>query len=414
MNIILFSQFYYPERIAAAFRATSNARLWSSIGHRVTVFTTFPNYPTGRIFEGYSPKLLSIEQDGQITVLRSKIKVVPNTSTLKRIINGSSFLIWGLVNILFQRKKIISDYDVVIGSSGIVFTGTLAWLFAKRQHIPFVFEIRDITFRQLIATGSAPESIKVKLMKRMELKLCKKAKAVVVVTNGFKDDLVAEGIEPEKIHVITNGAELYEEKMLHLETSKVAIGYFGTFGISQGIIEVIKTVEAAHKVISSLELLLVGEGAEKTKVDSYLAKKNYQFIRILPSMPLEQLESYYKQICLGIASLRNTPDFKNTIPSKIFQIMARGIPVLYIGCDGEAASILRTYNAGIVLTGSLEKNQESLQAFFQRDDWSQQLEEMGQNGQNAVNEHFDRSLLANHYAMVLENLALSKRKLIDN
>ena len=53
MRILYFSQFYKPENIAASFRATEHSRIWVRESHDVTVFTGWPNYPVGRLFDGY-------------------------------------------------------------------------------------------------------------------------------------------------------------------------------------------------------------------------------------------------------------------------------------------------------------------------------------------------------------------------
>jgi len=186
MKILFFSQFYSPESIAPSFRATENSKLWKSMGHDVTVFTGYPNYPIGKIFDGYDPKLLSEEVIDGVRVLRSKLVAKPNTSMIKRLQNALSYFVFGWTNTHFQKKKIRKDYDVVLGTSGIIFNALLAQMYASSIHVPFVFEIRDITYVQMQATGKAADSITVRSMKWLELRLCKRASKVVVVTNGFK------------------------------------------------------------------------------------------------------------------------------------------------------------------------------------------------------------------------------------
>ena len=186
MNILYFSQFYAPEAIAPAFRAVDNSRLWAEAGHNVTVFTGYPNYPTGKIFDGYDPKLLSEEEINGVRVLRSKLIAVPNTSIVNRLKNALSYYVYGRVNEIFHSRKIGKEYDVVLGTSGIIFNALLAYKFAKAHKIPFVFEIRDITYVQMQATGKDAGSKSVKGMKWLELMLCRKANKVVVVTTDLR------------------------------------------------------------------------------------------------------------------------------------------------------------------------------------------------------------------------------------
>ena len=85
MKILYFSQFYTPESIAPSFRATENSKLWKKMGYDDTVFTGYPNYPTGKIFDGYTPKLLTEEYIDEVRVLRNKLVAKPNTNMIKRL-----------------------------------------------------------------------------------------------------------------------------------------------------------------------------------------------------------------------------------------------------------------------------------------------------------------------------------------
>ena len=104
----------------------------------------------------------------------------------------------------------------------------------------------------------------------------------------------------------------------------------------------------------------------------------------------------------SVITLRKSENFRYTIPSKLFQVMGRGIAILFIGPDGESAEIIRKYNAGIALTGSKEEDLAKLQEFFSKEDWHKQLKLMGDNGRKAVEEHYSRTKLAEDYISVLD------------
>lgn len=403
MKIVLFSQFYKPETIAPAFRAADNAKLWCGEGHDVTVFTGYPNYPQGKIFDGYMPKLLSEEKDGKVRVLRSKLIAKPNTSLLNRIENALSFFLFALTNILFRQRKLKKDYDVVIGTSGTIFAAMAGCFFAKLHQIPFVFEIRDITYKQLIATGSSETSIKVKTMKKIELYLCKQAKKVVVVTNGFKYVLSSDGIPEDKIEVITNGVDInLSETPQESKNNRFILSYFGTLGISQNIADTLPYAQAISQLISDFSYLIIGEGAQKEQMIQICKRPEYSFVTMLPGMDMETLEEYYSKTQLSIVTLKKTTDFGYTIPSKLFQIMGRGKAVLFIGPEGEAAEIIRKYNAGIVLTKSFEEDLIALRSFFSDSDWEAKLNKMMNNGAQAARENFSRMELARKYLAILK------------
>ena len=403
MKILYFSQFYTPESIAPSFRATENSKIWKNLGHDVTVFTGYPNYPTGKIFEGYIPKLLTKEKINNVNVFRSKLIAKPNTSIVCRLENALSYFFFGVVNICFNQKKIGKDYDIVLGTSGVIFNALLAYIFAKMRSIPFIFEIRDITYVQMQATGKREKSLAVRGMKWLELFLCKKAKKVVVVTNGFKKILVDEGIKENKIDVITNGVDVKKSQGMYSSDKPFVLSYFGTLGISQNIMDTFKYAESISKNTDDFQYLIIGEGAQKQEIENL--SRNKSFIKMLPGMPAEELESYYCDTQMSIITLRKSDNFKYTIPSKLFQIMGRGIAVLFIGPDGETAEIIRKFNAGIVLTNqTIEEDIVQLESFFNTADWKEQLYIMGNNGRKAVEKYYTRSKLAEKYLEVMESV----------
>lgn len=402
MKIIYFSQFFIPESIAPAFRAWDNSRIWSLMGHKVTIFTGYPNYPIGRIFKGYTVKMIDEEKIDGVRVLRSKLIAKPNSSIINRLENAFSFFVFGLVNLLFNRKKIHNNYDVVLGTSGVIFTGLLAYIFAKLIKSPFIFELRDITYRQLIATGREKSSISVRMMRKLELFLCQKAKYVVVVTTGFKKILIEDGICANKIFVITNGVDVEIEYEHKLSNKNFVLSYFGTLGISQNIIDTFPYATAISKWCQQYKYIIIGEGAQREEVQKELEKKQYPYITLLPGMSVEDLESYYKDTDLSVITLRKSDDFKYTLPSKLFQVMGRGIAVLFIGPEGEASSIIKKYNAGLTLTGTFDEDFKKLETFFSCPDWKDKLYRMGQNGAAAVKKYYSRKKLALDYINVLE------------
>lgn len=405
MKILYFSQFYTPESIAAAFRAGDNARIWSENGHDVTVFTGYPNYPAGRIFDGYDAKLFREERIGNVRVLRSKLVAKPNTSMLNRLQNALSFFFFGLVNICFNGRKIGSGFDVVLGTSGVIFSALLGWLYAFFHRLPFVFEIRDITYRQMIATGKGEKSLSVKLMRWLELFLCKRAAKVVVVTNGFREILASDGIPAEKIEVITNGVDVKPVSFSPQAERELTLSYFGTLGISQNIPDTFPYAEEMAKLCESFTYLIIGEGAQRGQIEEAIQTGQHSFIELLPGMPAKELEPYYRRSRLSLVVLKKSSDFRYTLPSKLFQVMGRGIAVLFIGPDGEAAEIIRQFNAGIALTGTREEDLTALRSFFAAPDWRQRLEEMGQNGAAAARAHYSRTSLALRYIQLLTECA---------
>lgn len=408
-SILYISQFYPPESIAAAFRAYDHASIWANNGQSVTILTAWPNYPKGQIFDGYETRLLAKTDNNGITIFRSKIKAIPNRSLIGRIVNGSSFLFYGIVNSLFNKKRIGKDYDIVLASTGTIFAGYVGLVYSKLIKVPLVVEFRDITFEQMVATGTPRNSWKVRLMKFLELHLAHKANHIVVLTSGFKDKFTENKIPESKITVIPNGADIKEMKHVH-NNEKINLGYFGTMGISQDVPYTLQIAQFIREVTDNeIDYLLIGEGAAKNELAEIIDNNTMEFVTLLPGMPKEELEKYYSNCDFTFVSLQRADEFKATIPSKIFQSLARGVPVIFVGPDGEAAEIIRNSNTGLVLSGSDEDNERMIRGFFD-DDWRKKLDVMRKNAFKLIELEYSRSLLANRMLEVLINNSKAKEQ----
>jgi len=405
MKVIYFTQFYPPESIAAAFRAHEHARYWSKGNNTITVFTGYPNYPTGRVFDGYQISSLEQTEDEKVCLLRSRIIAMSNKSFLGRIVNGLSFSFFGMMNSFLRKETVGTNYDVVFASSGPIFTVLLGSHFAKRNRLPLVVEFRDLSYAQLVATGASEDSFRVRLMKKLEVNAAKKADRVIALTHGFKSLLEEAGVSGEKIFVVPNGADPHPVVKTESYDNDVRFGYFGTMGLSQdvhGTLDLISSLANLPEI--EVTYTLIGEGAERETIEQELADGKYCFASLLHGLPQNELEKYYGECDFTIVSLRNSDSFAATIPSKIFQSFARGVPVIFIGPEGEAANLIREADAGVVLCGSPEENEAKLKEFFLNGNYHDNLKAMGNNAIKLVEESFSREKLANQVLHVLEGL----------
>lgn len=406
-RILFFSQFYAPESIAPAFRATEHAERWVAEGADVTVFTSWPNYPTGRLFDGYEMEQLGEEEIGGVRIFRSGSSLHPNTSLLKRVHSGLSLVANGLRN-LGRRSPVGSAYDVCLVTCGTVFFAWLGVHWARRNGVPYVIEFRDLTWRQLMATGSTRDDPKVRAMRRLELSFCRRAARVVVLTEGFKRDLVAEGVPVHSIDVVPNGADLVD--CSHSFRAPLRLGYFGTIGLSQDVPRTLRYVAvlATKGLISSYTV--VGEGAARSEAESAASSCPDGLVTFLDGMPKDDLEALYASVDMTIVSLRKDSSFDGTVPSKIFQSLARGVPVLYIGPEGDAAEVVRASGGGVALCGDEKNDLSDLETFASRLDLPDVLEVMSSSAISYMEANRTRGRMADRLLAVLEDVATQNKE----
>lgn len=412
MKILHFSQYYYPESTAGAFGAYDNTKTWARMGSDVTVFTAYPNHPKGKIYDGYNNKLISNEVIDGVKVIRSKLIIKESKSYLNKLINTLSFFFFGIINFLINNRKIGKGFDVVTAADGPIFSTLLGYLYATIHRIPFVFEIRDLTWLQLIALGKPVNAISVVFLKKIELRLSKKANRIIAITQGFKDVLVNEGIDEKKIHVITNGvdADGLSKRVYEKKDEPFVMGYYGVLGLTQNVTKTFPYADEIIKHVPRLKYLIIGEGAHRNKIAETIKERKDDSIELLPGMSPKELEKYYLETTFGVATLEKSEQFKYTIPSKVFQIMARGVAVMFIGPDGEAANIIEKNNAGIILTGGIEEDLRKLDDFFGDQNWYEKIRIMGGNAYRTIRDNYSRTMLAEKYYSILMEISNEKKR----
>ena len=148
MHILFLTDNFPPEVNAPASRTFEHCREWVRAGRRVTVVTCAPNFPGGKVYEGYRNRLWQTEMMDGIRVVRVWSYITANEGFLKRILDYVSFMIAAVAASPFIRRV-----DVVVGTSPHFFTVCGACVVSRMRRIPFVFELRDIWPESIKAVG---------------------------------------------------------------------------------------------------------------------------------------------------------------------------------------------------------------------------------------------------------------------
>jgi len=350
MHILFLTDNFPPECNAPAIRTYEHAVRWIQAGHTVTVVTCFPNFPSGKLFEGYRNQWFARESMHGINVVRVKSYMTANERFVRRTLDYVSFMITGAVAACFVRKP-----DVIIATSPQFFCGVAGMLVSAVRRKPFVLEVRDIWPASIVALGVMKESLSIRILERLEKLLYRRATSIVVVTNVFKDEIARSVSDPDKISVVLNGVDKTmfkpQPKPTHLVEQyalkdKFVVGYIGTHGLAHDLFNVVKAIEALqHR--EDIVFIFVGAGAERKKIEALVADKQLKQVRMIPLQPRELMPDYLALCNLSLIPLRDAPLFATVIPSKLFESMAMGIPVLMAIPQGEATGIVESSQCGI-------------------------------------------------------------------
>jgi glycosyltransferase involved in cell wall biosynthesis len=348
VHILFLTDNFPPEVNAPASRTFEHCRQWVKAGHRVTVITCAPNFPKGKVFDGYKNRLWQRERMEGIDVIRVWSYITANEGFSRRVLDYLSFMLSAIVVGPWVR-----DVDVIVGTSPQFFTACAAYVVSRLKGVPYVFELRDLWPESIKAVGAMKDSRAIRMLERLELFLYRKSAAVVSVTESFKKVLVRRGIPAEKIHVVTNGVDVSQFRprpkdreltaRLGLEGKFVA-GYIGTHGMAHALETLIEAAERLQD--RGFAFIFLGDGARKQALRELAESKGLKNVVFVDSVPKADVARYWSLLDVSVIHLRKTELFTTVIPSKLFECMGMGIPVLH-GVEGESADIVRDTGVGI-------------------------------------------------------------------
>jgi glycosyltransferase involved in cell wall biosynthesis len=353
MHILFLTDNFPPEVNAPASRTFEHCHEWVKAGHTVTVITCAPNFPKGKVFDGYRNRFWQSEKMAGIRVIRVWSYITANEGFVKRILDYQSCMVTATLASLFVR-----GVNVVIGTSPQFFTVCAAYVVSRLKWVPFVFELRDLWPESIKAVGAMKESAAIRALERLELFLYRKAARIVSVTHSFKKTLVARGVDGDKIAVVTNGVDMSRFKPMPKDADlvrelglegKFVAGYVGTHGMAHHLETLL---DAAGMVQNqpggeAFHFILLGDGARKQALQDEAARRGLDNVTFIDSVTKDLVARYWSLLDVSVIHLRKTELFTTVIPSKLFECMGMGLPVLH-GVAGESADIVREEGVGTV------------------------------------------------------------------
>ena len=348
MRILLVGDTYLPERAAGAVRASELAKRWAAQGHPVTIVTGNPHYPTGKIFDGYPNRLLARDEVNGVPLLRVFTLPYTRGSVIKRIANQ---ILFAFMPALLDRA---GPADVVVASSPPLTIGVSGWLMARRRGVPFVFDVRDLYPEAARAYGVLGSGVVYDLFKALERFIYKRASRVVVASRFWSEMMQRDGLAPDKIEVIRNGAntdyfrpEPPDEDVrtrYGIPDNRFLFGYVGLMGRAHGATVIIDAATRL-KSVEQIHFLIVGEGSDREAMERGARAAGLENVTFAPSVPAAEVPRLLNACDGGVATLRAVEFTKGAIPVKLFEMMACGLPVVLAGW-GESEEILQASGGG--------------------------------------------------------------------
>jgi glycosyltransferase involved in cell wall biosynthesis len=419
MRILFFSHYFPPEVNAPANRTHEHCREWAAAGHEVHVITCTPSHPHGRPFAGYEASSFRrlfrgvprpYERIDGIHVHRVWTWLAPNRGVAWRVLNFLSFVPGALL-----RARRLGRFDVAVGTSPQFFCAVAAWLYARLRRTPWVFELRDLWPESIPAVGAMRRSRVLALLERLELRMYRDASAVACVTRAFAENLASRGIDRRRLHFVPNGivpafwrqgSREEGRAALGAADGEILVGYVGTIGMAHGLRTTLEAAAVLRDTHAHVKFVIVGDGAELPDLRAVAAAQGLTNVRFTGLLPRDRMPSVLAAIDIALVTLRPSDVFRTVLPSKMFEAMAAGRPVV-LAVDGEARATLERARAGVAVTpGHLGAFVSAIER-LSRD--AVERARMGEAGTAFVAAEFSRRVWAARYLDLLSSVRVDGR-----
>ena len=349
MRILFITHYFQPE--PNFFVGLPFAKELVRRGHEVEVLTGFPNYPGGKIYDGYHVRMLQRENLGGIPINRVPLYPSHDNSSIKRMLCYTSFAISASTIGVWATKKA----NVAYVSQGPMTVGLPACILKVLKGIPFVLHIQDLWPDSLLSTGMFKNRLGLKIVHAWCNFVYKRAAKIVAITPGMKQKLCERGVPEDKIEVIYNWCD--DSQICRTEPNgelaksfgmagRFNIVFAGNMGKAQALAPVLDAAQIVGMQQPVVQFVFIGGGVDVDSLKQKAIDLGLKNVLFLSRRPVSEIGAILSLADVLFVHLKKDPLFEITIPSKTQAYMAAGRPVL-IGVPGDATDLVTQANAGL-------------------------------------------------------------------
>jgi colanic acid biosynthesis glycosyl transferase WcaI len=402
MKIMIICQWFPPEYAPVGVMLKELAEDLTKSGYSVTVVTGFPNHPAGTVFEGYRKRLFFTERMDGIRVIRCYLYTSPRKTFLRRVANYFSFAATS-----FAAALVLQRQDLLFIVSPPLSNGLIALLLHRLKGLRFIFNVQDLYPDAAMSVGVIRNRLLIKILKRIELAIYRGAERVAVISEGFKENLLAKGVPDPKIRIIYNWLDACEIVPLprdnefaraHGLTGKFVILYSGTIGMISGAEIIIECAETL-KTYRDILFLFVGEGVAKEAISEKARSTGLDNIRFLAFQPRNILSQVQSSADVSVVTLSKGKG-KTSVPSKVLGYMAAARPVVAsVDPDSDTRQLIERAGCGICVDPEdVQELSLAIESLY-HDRGKASL--LGRRGREFLISNWDRKIITSHYERLL-------------
>ena len=410
MRILFLAQCYWPEEVSAAVLISELATDLVRHGHEVTVVTGAPSYPRGRVFPGYRNQIYGVERREGVRVVRVWSYLSPEKSFWPRILHYGTYSASAFYGGLFSGKP-----DVLVSYTPPLPLGISAWALSRLWGIPWTLEVEDLYPDAAVAIGALKNKRIIAFFSALERFIYRRASRIILISEGFRRNLLAKGVPDEKLAVIPVWADpdvvypMPKENAFrarHGLDGKFVVMYAGNIGLTSCLEDVLAAAERLRNE-SEVRFVIVGEGVKKDDLRATARERELDNLLFLPFEPREAFAEMMAAADVNLVTL-NPSSSQTSLPSKTFNIMASARPIVAVTPPGsEIAQLVKSANCGVNVP--TEQPELLAQAILEIKNQPEKLRELGNNGRSQLENHYSRAHCVSQSEQLLLSLHTKKK-----
>jgi glycosyltransferase involved in cell wall biosynthesis len=351
VRVVVVSQWFPPE---SASIPADIARGIAGLGHDVTVLTGFPNYPTGKIYDGWHQRpWLDGELDGFKT-RRTALYPSHDSSAIRR---AASYLSFGLTSTIFGWSRLRSA-DVIYVYHPPLTSAIGPWLNRRTGGAPYLVHLQDLWPDSVVSADMIHGGLLSTangLLSHACAAVYRRASGIICIAPAMASILNRRGVPEHKLHVVPNWADESAffpaspspDVARRLGTSgHFTVMFAGNLGHLQGLDVAIRAA-ATLRDLPDFRLVIVGDGVARASLAELAMSLGAGNVVFVPPEPVAAMNEITHAADVQLVCLRDLPFFRATIPSKLGAVLASGLPVI-CAVNGDAGQLVSSAGAGWV------------------------------------------------------------------
>lgn len=393
MKILLVTQYFYPEN----FKSNDIAFELAKRGHKVTVLTGIPNYPSGHFNKGYGLFKNRFQVIKGVKIRRSFLIPRGKGGGLRLALNYFSWAFFASFHAFFLA--LFYQYDaIIVHQTSPVTQGIPATIVKRIQNIPLYFWVLDLWPESLESAGGITNKGILNLFTGIVRFVYNNSTKILISSRGFEKSILEKGSYEEKLVYFPNWAEdVFKDNKLE-KIPQIPDGFIvmfaGNIGEAQDFDHIMQAA-LLLKEDEDIHFVFVGDGRKKEWVDRCVQEHHLEkSVHLLGRYPIEVMPSFFACADIMLLALKDEKIFNLTVPAKLQAYMAAGRTIVAM-INGEGATIVKEAQCGYAVNAG---NYKELAAKIK---YLHSLtpdirKQMGLNGKVYCEQHFNLARCMDH------------------